>query len=76
MFSIPPLPPPLPQSSLVDLAPARLEISCVHALSSSQSHDNEDETKDKLAAELVAKTNDLQNLMLEHSQLQKIARFA
>ncbi|XP_011346726.2 myosin-16 isoform X1 [Ooceraea biroi] len=40
-----------------------------------QSRDNEDETKDKLAAELVAKTNDLQNLMLEHAQLQKIARF-
>ncbi|CAL1678078.1 unnamed protein product [Lasius platythorax] len=37
--------------------------------------DNEDETKDKLAAELVAKTNDLQNLMLEYAQLQKIARF-
>ncbi|XP_011873810.1 PREDICTED: spindle pole body component 110-like [Vollenhovia emeryi] len=40
------------------------------------SHDNEDETKDRLAAELVAKTNDLQNLMLEHARLQKIARFA
>ncbi|XP_072745731.1 uncharacterized protein [Anoplolepis gracilipes] len=37
--------------------------------------DSEDETKDKLAAELIAKTNDLQNLMLEHAQLQKIARF-
>ncbi|EFN61444.1 hypothetical protein EAG_10820 [Camponotus floridanus] len=37
--------------------------------------DNEDETKDKLAAELIAKTNDLQNLMLEHAQLQNIARF-
>ncbi|XP_070518827.1 paramyosin [Cardiocondyla obscurior] len=39
-------------------------------------YDNEDETKDRLAAELVAKTNDLQNLMLEHARLQKIARFA
>nr|XP_012230750.1 PREDICTED: putative leucine-rich repeat-containing protein DDB_G0290503 isoform X2 [Linepithema humile] len=39
------------------------------------SRDNEDETKDKLAAELVAKTNNLQNLMLEHAQLQKVARF-
>ncbi|XP_070167929.1 putative leucine-rich repeat-containing protein DDB_G0290503 [Polyergus mexicanus] len=37
--------------------------------------DSEDETKDKLAAELIAKTNDLQNLLLEHAQLQKIARF-
>ncbi|KYN37275.1 hypothetical protein ALC56_08332 [Trachymyrmex septentrionalis] len=40
------------------------------------SHDNEDETKDRLAAELVTKTHDLQNLMLEHARLQKIARFA
>ncbi|XP_012533312.2 golgin subfamily A member 4 [Monomorium pharaonis] len=40
------------------------------------SRDNEDETKGKLAAELVTKTNDLQNLMLEHARLQKIARFA
>ncbi|XP_024877349.1 golgin IMH1-like [Temnothorax curvispinosus] len=39
------------------------------------SHDNEDETKDRLAAELVAKTNDLQNLMLEHARVQKIVRF-
>ncbi|XP_020284540.1 putative leucine-rich repeat-containing protein DDB_G0290503 isoform X2 [Pseudomyrmex gracilis] len=38
-------------------------------------YDNEDETKNKLAAELVAKTNDLQNLMLEHARLQKIAKF-
>ncbi|XP_018407108.1 PREDICTED: interaptin-like [Cyphomyrmex costatus] len=40
------------------------------------SRDNEDETKDRLAAELVTKTHDLQNLMLEHARLQKIARFA
>ncbi|XP_018361180.1 PREDICTED: synaptonemal complex protein 1-like [Trachymyrmex cornetzi] len=40
------------------------------------SHDNEDETKDRLAAELVTKTRDLQNLMLEHARLQKIARYA
>ncbi|XP_012056211.1 PREDICTED: interaptin-like [Atta cephalotes] len=40
------------------------------------SHDNEDETKDRLAAELVTKTRDLQNLMLEHARFQKIARFA
>ncbi|XP_011066214.1 PREDICTED: putative leucine-rich repeat-containing protein DDB_G0290503 [Acromyrmex echinatior] len=39
-------------------------------------HDNEDETKDRLAAELVTKTRDFQNLMLEHTRLQKIARFA
>ncbi|RLU18517.1 hypothetical protein DMN91_008874 [Ooceraea biroi] len=47
----------------------------VDVMHQAASRDNEDETKDKLAAELVAKTNDLQNLMLEHAQLQKIARF-
>ncbi|XP_011694998.1 PREDICTED: myosin-9-like isoform X2 [Wasmannia auropunctata] len=31
--------------------------------------------KQEIVAELVTKTNDLQNLMLEHARLQKIARF-
>lgn len=39
-----------------------------------QSHEEDDESKEKLAAELVYKNNELKNLMMQYTELKKIAK--